>query len=763
MARYIGKEMSRVDGIAKVTGKAKYAAEFQVSNLAYGFIVLGTVAKGTIKSIDTREAEHAAGVIRVFTHLNTPKLDPKSSTEQAPPRATEEQDKSFQALQSDKIFFNMQPVALVAAETYEQARYAARLVKVSYNTEPHTTDTEAVRAIARVPTQAPPLEPRGNPEETMRTAAIETQPLVVEHTLTRGNPEETMRTAAVKVEAEYRIPIEHHNPIEPHAAIAVWQGDKLTIFDKTQGVYGVRAHLASSFGVPEENVSVLSPFVGGAFGSSLRPNYYPALTAMAARELKRPVKVVYTRTQMFTGHGYRPYTIQKVALGAERSGKLSTMIHEVVHNTSNIEEFSDETTLFTRQVYACPNLYAPLKITNTDLPTPTWMRAPGAVSGMFALESAMDELAYALKIDPLELRLINYAEVDPESGKPFSSKALRECYRLGAEKFGWKKRQFEPRSMRDGRLLVGWGMATGVWGAFQMPAAALITLRVDGTAQVASATSDIGPGTYTVMTMIAAEYLGLKLEQVKFELGDTKFPRSPSQGGSWTTASVGSAVRGAALAIGTKLLALANQEPNSPLKGAAAADVEMLDGRLRLKSDPSRFVNISGVMKRNGLTAITEKFESRPSEEREKYATLAHGAQFIEVKVDPDVGTVHVTRAIEVTASGKILNPKASHSQEIGGVVWGIGMALQEATEIDHRYGRIMNPNLQHYHVPVNADILEIETIFVEEEDKIVNALGVKGMGELGMVGIPAAIANAVFHATGKRIRDLPITPDKLL
>ncbi|MEG4292895.1 xanthine dehydrogenase family protein molybdopterin-binding subunit [Microcoleus sp. C2C3] len=738
MARYIGKEMSRVDGAAKVTGKAKYAAEFQVPNLAYGFIVLGTVAKGTIKSIDTGEAEGAAGVIRVFTHLNAPKLGLKSSTEQSPPSAAEEEDKSFRALQSDKIFFNMQPVALVVAETYEQARYAARLVKVSYNSQQHMTDTEAVRSIARVPTKEPPPK-------------------------RRGNPEEAMRAAAVKVEAEYRIPIEHHNPMEPHAAIAVWEGDKLTVFDKTQGVYTVRTHLASSFGLPEENVSVVSPFVGGAFGSSLRPNYYPALTAMAARELRRPVKVVYTRTQMFTGHGYRPHTIQKIALGAERSGKLSAMIHEAVHNTSTIEEFSDDTTGFTRQVYACPNLYAPLKISDTDLATPTWMRAPGAVSGMFALECAMDELAYALAIDPLELRLINYAEVDPESGKPFSSKALRECYRLGAEKFGWKNRKSEPRSMRDGRLLVGWGMATGVWGAFQMPAAARIALQVDGTAQVASGTSDIGPGTYTVMTMIAAEYLGLKLEQVKFELGDTKLPRSPTQGGSWTTASVGSAVRGAALAIGTKLLALANQEPNSPLKGAASSDVEMLDGQLRLISDPDRSVNISAVMKRNGLTEITETFESRPSEDRQKYATLAHGAQFIEVKVDPDVGTVRVTRAIEVTACGKIINPKASHSQEIGGVVWGIGMALQEATEIDHRYGRIMNPNLQHYHVPVNADVLEIETIFVEEEDKVVNPLGVKGMGELGMVGIPAAIANAVFHATGKRIRDLPITPDKLL
>lgn len=738
MPRYIGKEMSRVDGVAKVTGQAKYAAEFQVPNLAYGFIALGTVAKGTITSIDTRDAERAPGVIRVFTHLNAPKLGPKPVSEDAPPRAQEEEDKSFRALQSNKIFFNAQPIALVVAETYEQARYAARLVKASYNAEKHETDTEAVRGRARAPSQ-------GRPQKA------------------RGNPEEALRNAPVKVEAEYRIPIEHHNPMEPHAAIAVWQGDKLTIFDKTQEVYGVREHLASSFGIPEESVSVVSPFVGGAFGSSLRPNYYPALTAMAARELKRPVKVVYTRTQMFTGHGYRPYTIQKVALGADRSGKLSAIIHEAVHNTSTFEEFSDGTTGFPRQVYACPNLSAPLKITDTDLNTPTWMRAPGAVSGMFALECAMDELSYALEIDPLELRLINYAEVDPESGKPFSSKALRECYRLGAEKFGWKDRKPEPRSMRDGRLLVGWGMATGIWGAFQMPASARITLKADGTAHVASATSDIGPGTYTVITIIAAEYLGLEPEQVKFELGDTKFPRAPSQGGSWTTSSVGSAVYGAALAVGAKLLSLANQEASSPLKTAAASDVEMLDGRLQLKSDPSRFVSVSDVMKRNNLTEITETFEAQPSKERQNYATLAHGAQFVEVKVDPDLGIIRVTRAIEVTACGKIINPKASHSQEIGGVVWGIGMALQEATEIDHRYGRIMNPNLQHYHVPVNADVHRIETLFVEEDDTIVNPLGVKGMGELGMVGIPAAIANAVFHATGKRIRELPITPDKLL
>ena len=385
MPRYIGKEINRVDGVAKVTGKAKYAAEFRAPNLAYGFIVLGSIAKGTIKAIDTREAEAAGGVIRVFTHLNTPKLGPKASHEQAPPRAQQEQDKSFRALQSDRIYFNMQPVALVVAETYEQARYAARLVKVSYNVEKHTTDTEAGRDRAHFLSRRPPPKPRGDPESAMKSAPV-------------------------KIEAEYRIPIEHHNPMEPHAAVAVWQGDRLTIFDKSQEVYNVRKHLASSFNVPETNVQVISPYVGGAFGSSLRPNYYPALTAMAARELRRPVKIVYTRTQMFTGHGHRPYTIQKVALGAERSGKLTAIIHDAVHNTSTFEEFSDDTTGFPRQVYACPNLYAPLRIVDIDVNTPTWMRAPGAVSGMFALESAMDELAYELKIDPLELRLINYAE-----------------------------------------------------------------------------------------------------------------------------------------------------------------------------------------------------------------------------------------------------------------------------------------------------------------------------------------------------------------
>lgn len=583
MARYLGKETTRVDGLAKVTGKAKYTAEFQVPHVTYGFIVLSTVAKGRITGIDTREAEQAGGVIRIFTHLNAGKLGPVPKSGEPPQWSL--------PLQSDRVFFNGQPVALVVAESYEQARHASRLVKLTYQTEAHVSDFEAVMSRA----QPDPDTQKGSP---------------------RGNPVAAMQSAAVKVQAEYHIPINHHNPIEPHAAIAFWQGDQLTIFDKTQNVYGVQEHLAEGLGIAAANIRVVSPFVGGAFGASLKPNYYPSLTAMAAREHKRPVKVVYTRAQMFTGHGYRPYTVQKVALGADRNGKLMSMIHEAFHNTSSFEPFSDATTGFTRQVYACPNLHAPLKVAATDLATPTWMRAPGAVSGMFALESAMDELAYAVKVDPMELRLINYAEADPESGKPFSSKALRECYRLGAEKFGWKNRKPEPRSMRDGRLLVGWGMASSVWGAMQMPASARIVFRADGTASVSSATSDIGPGTYTVMTMIAAEFLGLRLDQVNFELGDTRQPKAPAQGGSWTTSSVGSAVRGAALAIAARLLELSNRDSASPLKGANATDVEMLDGRLQIKTDPSRSVGIADVMRRTGNIEITETHDSNPSAER---------------------------------------------------------------------------------------------------------------------------------------------------
>ncbi len=733
--------MSRVDGVAKVTGAAKYAVEFQSANVAYAYIVQSEIAKGMISAIDTAAAEKSAGVIKIFTHLNAPKLaftDKKDKDEMAP------NGTAFRALYTDKIMFSGQPIALVVAETFEQARFAAHLVKATYAAEKSATDTVKLLPVSYSP---PPENPQNPPKG----------PKV------RGNPTAALKSAPVKIEAEYTIPINHHNPMETHGAIAAWEGDKLTIFDKSQYVYNVRNHLASIFGIVPENVNVISPFVGGAFGSSLRPNYYPLLAAMAAREVKRPVKVTYTRRQMFTGHGYRPYTWQKVSLGADSKGKLTAIIHESVNNTSTFEDYADNTTNFTKTIYACPNVSAPGKIVKTDLPTPFAMRAPGAVSGMFALESALDELAYKLKIDPLELRLINYSETDPESGKPWSSKALRECYKEASEKFGWSKRNPEPRSQRDGKWLVGWGMATGTWGAFQNAATVRIALKADGTAHVSSATSDIGPGTYTVITMIAAEFLGLPPEKVKFELGDTKFPKSPAQGGSWTTASVGSAVQLAARNIGGKLIEMANKDANSPFKTAKPTDVEMLDGKLQIKGNPAQSVVVADLMKKNNLPEIVEVYEAKPSKERNKYAMQAHGAQFVEVKVDEDLGIVKVTRVIEATACGKIMNPKAAHSQEMGGVVWGIGMALHENTEVDHRYGRMTTTNLADYHVPSNADVQTIETTFVEEDDRIVNELGVKGMGELGMVGIPAAIANAVFHATGKRIRNLPITPDKLL
>lgn len=727
--RYIGKEMSRVDGIAKVTGQAKYAAEIEVPNLSYGYLAICSIGKGAIEKLDTKAAEASPGVLKVYTHLNVPGLLEGGE---------KETDNEFHALRSPEILFSGQPVALVVAETFEQARAAARLIQATYKTQPPQTDLRALLDKAyKVPNDrtAPP----------------------------RGKPEEAYAAAPVKIEAEYFIPAEHHHPIEPHGATAYWTDNKLTIIDKSQNVYQVRDRLSKLFGIPVENVTALALFVGGAFGSSLNLNYYPPLAALAARDLKRPVRLSYSRYQMNTGHGYRPVTWQKMAISAEKDGKLTSISQDVVVNSSSWDNYSESFVPVARVLYACPNVAMSFKTVKTDLPTPMAMRAPGAVSNMFALECALDELSYALKLDPLELRLINYAEKDPETGKPFSSKALRECYRMGAEKFGWNRRNPTPRSMRDGRLLVGWGTATGIWPAMQMAASARINLLADGTAQVSSSVTDIGPGTYTVMTIIAAEHLGLPAEKVKVQLGDSRLPKAPAQGGSWSTASVGSAILGAAQNLQKKLLELAAKDPARGFQGLSADDVELAGGALRSKKDVKRSVTIAALLQANKLKELSETFDSKPSAERQKYATMAHGAQFVEVKVDPDLGTVRVTRVIEATACGKIMNPKTSHSQEIGGVIWGIGMALQEMTEIDHRYGRMMNRGLADYHIPVHADVHEIETLFVEEDDKIVNPLGVKGMGELGLVGIPAAIANAVYHATGIRVRDLPITPDKLL
>lgn len=474
--------------------------------------------------------------------------------------------------------------------------------------------------------------------------------------------------------------------------------------------------------------------------------------------------MVYSRRQLATAHGYRPESIQNIKIGADKNGKLKAIIHEAVHNTSAHDNFSEGLVGVSRSLYACPNVKTVAKIARLDLQTPLWMRAPGMVSGVFALESALDELSYKLKIDPVELRLINYAETDPENGKPFSSKELRECYKQGAERFGWSKRSPEPRSMRDGHLLVGWGMATGTWGAGQSPASARVTIKSDGTAMVESGTTDIGPGTYTTMTIIAARSLGLPIDKVKFVLGDSDLPPSPGQGGSTTTSSVGSAVQEACGLAIKEIVDGLGKDLNSPFNGVASADIVAENSSIAVKGKYGTTITYAEALRKMNKDNISILHRSAPnSGERSKYTIASHGAQFVEVKVDEEIGTVRVTRVVQGTAAGKIVNPKGAHSQEMGGVVWGIGMALTEKTEVDHKFGRIMNPNLAGYHVPVNADVAQIDTIFVDEDDKIVNPLGAKGLGELGLVGIPAAIANAIFHATGKRFRELPITPDKLI
>ncbi|HRH43394.1 MAG TPA: xanthine dehydrogenase family protein molybdopterin-binding subunit [Pyrinomonadaceae bacterium] len=708
---------NRVDGILKATGKAKYIAEWRFPNMAYGYLVHSTIAKGKIREINTAEAEKQTGVIKVLTHLNTPKF------------AKAETDKTHRPLHNADILFSGQAIGVVVAETFERARYAASLVKVVYDKEPSETDLRKVIDKAYMPGR-----PRPN----------------------RGNPEEAFAKSEFKIEVEYTIPIEHHNAMELHASVANWENNKLTIYDKTQGVNGVRGHLAGIFGIPQTDITVLAPFVGGTFGASLRPSPNVFLTALAAREVKRPVKLVYSRRQLFTAHGYRPYSIQKIKMSADKSGKLTAILHESLNNTSSNEDFSENMTGISRTMYSCPNVKTEGKIAHTDLQTPLYMRAPGTVSGMFALESAMDELSYKLKIDPLELRLINYAETDPESGKPFSSKELRKCYSEAAKKFGWEKRKPEPRSMQEGNWLIGYGMATGTWGAGQAPASAKITLKSDGTALIESSVTDIGPGTYTTLSIIASKNLGLPIEKIKAVLGDSTLPSAPSQGGSITTASVGTAVQEGSQVVLKKLFDLAK------FGDYKFEDVKVENGKFVAKD--GKAISFVEILQKNNLKEFGETYSATPNNgERSKYAIASHGAQFVEVKVDEELGIVRVTRVVELTAAGKIINPKGAHSQEMGGVVWGIGMALTEETQIDHRYGRIMNPNFAGYYVPSNADVLDIDTGFVEEVDKIVNPLGVKGLGELGMVGVPAAIANAVYHATGKRFRNLPITPDKFL
>ena len=732
MTAYIGTATSRIDGRAKVTGEAKYAAEFSANDLAYGSIIESTIAKGRIVRIDTVEARRVEGVLDVLTHENRPRMahtDKAWKDDVAP-----EEGSPFRPLYDDNIKFSGQPIALVLAEEWEIARYAASLVRIEYEEQAFVTDLYKQRDQAFV------VEKPDKPHGDAGRAFI---------------------AAEVRHEAEYFIPTEHHNPMELFASTAIWDGDgKFTVYDKTQGVQNVQRYLCSVFEKKPDEVRVMSPYVGGAFGSGLRPQYQVVLAMLGALALQRSVRLVLTRRQMY-GLGHRPATIERLALGAKADGKLDSITHEAIAVTSQFEEFSRNDTGWAALLYKSANAKYVHRLARLDVPTSCDMRAPGAATGVYALESAMDELAVALKLDPIELRLRCYSDRDQNEDVPYTSKQLRECYRQGAEAFGWDKRKSEPRSMRDGSELVGWGMATGVWEALQMPAAARIVLTATGHAEVFCAASDIGTGTYTILAQVAADTLGLPIENISVRLGDSSLPQAPVEGGSWMAASASHAVVATADEVRKELLTLANTIKGSPLGETSLEDTTLADGKIVSKRDASRAVVIADVMRHSAIDRI-EKEKTNIFPDDSAHARNTHSAVFAEVKVDEQIGVIRVTRVVNALAAGRILNTKTAHSQVMGGVVWGIGMALHEETVFDHRFGRIMNANIAEYHVPVNADVHDIKVIFVDEPDEIVNSMGIKGLGEIGVVGVAAAIANAVYHATGKRVRDLPITLDKL-
>jgi xanthine dehydrogenase YagR molybdenum-binding subunit len=703
---FIGQPVSRVDGRQKVTGGAAYAAEFGVPGLAHGVIVRGTVANGRIASIDSAAAERAPGVIAVMTHRNAPRLAYRPHKAMVDPGVGER----LHVLQDDRVTHQGQPIALVIADTLEQANHAVTLVRVTYAPESGATDIGRIDPVMPTPQQG------GRPSETRR-----------------GDPESAFASADIKVDQTYLIPRENHNPIEMHATIAAWDRDRLTLWDKSQWVHNTADEIAAVFGIPAVNIRVVSPFVGGAFGSALRTWSHVTLAALGARVAGRPVKVMLSRREMYYGVGYRPHTVQRLALGASRDGRLAAIVHDGYQETSTYEEFSEALVSATGFLHSCPNVYARRRIARMNVHTPGHMRAPGEVSGIFALESAMDELAVALNIDPVELRLRNEPEQDESKKLPFSSRSTRECYRVAAERFGWSRRNPEPRSMRDGRRLIGWGMASATYPVYRAPALATARLLPNGTAEVMSASSDMGPGTWTSMTQVAAETLGLPIERVRFILGDTRLPRAPVHGGSMTMASVGSAVQAAC-----------RRAREDALARAAAND-------------------LADAMRRLGQP-VEAAADVKPGEESQRFSMHAFGAVFVEVAVDPDLGETRVRRIVGAYGAGRIVNPKTTRSQCIGGMIGGIGMALMEHSVVDARNGRVPNANFAEYAVPVHADAPPVmDVIFVDEHDPHVNPLGVKGVGEIAMVGVAPAITNAIFHATGKRIRELPVTPDKLL
>ena len=722
----IGDPLPRVDGVAKVTGAAKYAAEFSMPGLVYASLVMSTIPSGRVSRLDTAQAEHAAGVIAVITPANAIRV--------AKP------ERRLTLLQDDQVFYNNQPIAVVVAETIEQAQHAASLVRATYATAPARLDFQAGFR------DGYPSAHNGEPGDQ-----------------SWGDVEGGLAEAAIRIDQFYTTPIQHHNPMEPHATIAHWNADHVTLYDATQHISGLQEKTSAIFGVPKENVHVTCLFTGGGFGCKGQVWSHAMLAALAARQVKRPVKLVLERPQMFGPVGARPRTHQRVTLGATREGRLTAIRHEVHTNTSVIEDYLESAAFPTRVMYACPNISTTSRLVKMNLGTPTYMRAPGIATGTYAVEVAMDELAYALKMDPLQLRLANYAEVDPHSGKPFTEKSLHECYARAGLQFGWDRRKLEPRSMREGDQLIGWGMATETYPGKNLPASALVRFETNGRVVVASGTQEIGTGNYTIMTQVAADVLQLSAGMIDAQLGDTSLPEAPISAGSMSTASVTPAVLVAAGKAKEKLIAMAVADKGSPVYGARAEDVFFEDGNITLSAQPSKSEKFALMLKRNGNQPLEATAEAKPQLDPQRVPCHSFGAVFAEVAVDADLATTRVRRVVAVYDVGRIINRQTARSQFIGGIVWGISLALHEDSYLDPRYGRIVNANLADYHIPVNGDIAEIDVSAIDIPDYQLDTLGARGVGEIGITGTGAAITNAIFHATGKRVRDLPITPEKLL
>jgi len=727
----IGQPIDRIDGRLKVTGRATYAAEFAVPGIVHAVLVQSTVAAGAVTGFDSDAAKSMPGVLAVITPQNAPKLPMKGTQQMV--RAP--------LLQDMGVAFNGQHIAVVVADTLARADDAASRIRVQYRRD------EAITSMDAVLDQAYPPKNFRNGERPPDSA--------------RGNADLGFAAGSARLDATYITPMEHHNPMEPHATIARWDGDRLTVWTATQGITGAQTALAGLFGIDPANVRVICPYVGGGFGC--KGNTWPpaTLAAMAAKVVGRPVKLVVTRAQMFTSNGYRPRTVQKLRFAADHHGTLVSMRHDGFSQMSlqALGEFSEPVGLATEMLYACPNVAVTHRLVATHASLPTYMRAPGLASGNFALESAIDELAVALRMDPLEIRMRNYAETDLHENRPYASKALRECYQQGAEAFGWSRRSHEPRSMRDGNMLIGWGMATSLYPTHRMPAAARVRLAANGMAVVQAGTQDLGTGTYTVLSQVAADALGMKVHRIRFELGDSALPHAPVSGGSMTVASVGPAILAACEALRGKLFDLALADPLLGWQGVSRDALRLQDGAVL---GPDRRATVAELLAHRGEEAIEASANAKAGEEHERYAMHAFGAQFAEVQVDPDLGVVRVSRFVGAFDAGRVMNAKLARSQLIGGIVYGLGMALLEETHVDGETGRIVNANIAEYLVPVNADVPDIQTILVANDERNSNPLGAKGI-ELPMVGVAAAVANAVYHATGVRVRELPIRIEDLL